>query len=58
METLGWLKSGKRPKMVSCQSDGCAPIVKAFESGAHAKRVDNAATVAVACVCRKRLGIS
>ena len=47
LEALGWLKSGKRPKMVSCQSDGCAPIVKAFESGArHAKRVDNAATVA------------
>ena len=47
LEALGWLKSGKRPKMVSCQSDGCAPIVKAFESGArHAKRVDNAETVA------------
>ena len=47
MEALGWLKSGKRPKMVACQSDGCAPIVKAFESGArHAKRVGNAATIA------------
>ena len=33
--------------MISCQSDGCAPIVQAFESDArHAKRVDNAATVA------------
>ena len=33
--------------MVSCQSDGCAPIVKAVESGArHAKRADNAATIA------------
>ena len=47
METLGWLRNGKRPKMVACQSDGCAPIVKAFESGArHAKRVGNAATIA------------
>ena len=47
LEALGWLKNSKRPKMVSCQSDGCAPIVKAFESGArHAKRVDNAATIA------------
>ncbi len=47
LEALGWLKNGKRPKMVSCQSDGCAPIVKAFESGArHAKRVDNAVTMA------------
>ena len=47
LEALGWLSSGKRPKMVSCQSDGCAPIVKAFESGErHAKRVDNAVTIA------------
>ena len=47
LEELGWLSSGKRPKMVSCQSDGCAPIVKAFESGErHAKRVDNAITIA------------
>jgi threonine synthase len=30
---LGWLKSPKRPKLVSCQSDGCAPIVRAFEKG-------------------------
>ena len=47
LDALGWLKSGKRPKMVSCQSDGCASIVKAFESGErHAKRVDNAVTIA------------
>src|SRR5437667_4661935 len=30
---LGWLKSDKRPRLVSCQSDGCAPIVRAFEAG-------------------------
>src|SRR5262245_3055166 len=30
---LGWLKSPKLPKLVSCQSDGCAPIVRAFEKG-------------------------
>jgi len=30
MEKLGWIGS-KRPKMVSVQSAGCAPIVKAFE---------------------------
>ncbi len=47
LEGLGWLSSGKRPKMVSCQSDGCAPIVKAFESGMrHAERADNAFTIA------------
>ncbi len=47
LEALGWLKSGKRPKMVACQSDGCSPIVNAFNVGnRHAKRVDNAKTVA------------
>jgi threonine synthase len=30
---LGWLESEKRPRLVSCQSDGCAPIVRAFEAG-------------------------
>ena len=47
LEALGWMNDGKRPKMVACQSDGCAPIVKAFESGAkHAERFENAATIA------------
>jgi len=47
LETLGWLKGGQRPKMVACQSDGCAPIVTAFENGTkHAKRFENAATIA------------
>lgn len=32
MEKLGWINS-KRPRMVSVQSDGCAPMVKAFEEG-------------------------
>jgi threonine synthase len=30
---LGWLKSVSRPRLISCQSDGCAPIVRAFEKG-------------------------
>ncbi|MEK6754684.1 MAG: threonine synthase [Bacteroidota bacterium] len=30
MEQLGWIDS-KRPKMISVQSSGCAPIVKAFQ---------------------------
>lgn len=34
METLGWLKTKTRPRMVAVQSDGCAPIIKAFQSGA------------------------
>jgi threonine synthase len=32
---LGWLESDTRPRMFSCQSSGCAPIVTAFESGAE-----------------------
>ena len=30
---IGWLDSDKMPRMVSVQSDGCAPIVKAFDQG-------------------------
>ena len=34
LETLGWLENTKRPRMVSVQADGCAPVVKAFQSKA------------------------
>jgi len=34
LETIGWLTPGHRPKMVSVQTDGCAPIVRAFDRGA------------------------
>ena len=34
MEAMGWL-DGKRPKMFAVQSDGCAPIVKAFNEGSE-----------------------
>lgn len=33
LEQLGWLKSTSRPRMVSVQAIGCAPVVKAFEEG-------------------------
>ncbi|MFQ5512240.1 MAG: threonine synthase [Candidatus Krumholzibacteriia bacterium] len=32
MEALGWIDS-TRPRMVTVQSDGCAPMVRAFENG-------------------------
>ena len=32
MEQLGWIGS-HRPKMISVQSEGCAPIIRAFEQG-------------------------
>jgi len=30
---LGWLESTRRPRFIACQSDGCAPIVRAWEKG-------------------------
>ena len=47
LEELGWLKEGKLPRMVVVQSDGCCPIVKAFEVGQRfAEPFRNAYTVA------------
>jgi threonine synthase len=47
LEALGWLKSPKKPRMYSCQSDGCAPIAVAFDKGERfAKKFENAATIA------------
>ena len=34
LESLGWLEKTKRPRMVSVQADGCAPVVRAFQNGA------------------------
>jgi threonine synthase len=46
LETLG-LVNEKRPKMISVQSSGCAPIVRAFENGEEfAKPWENAQTFA------------
>jgi threonine synthase len=47
LDALGWLTSPKRPRMISCQSDGCAPIAVAYEKGERfAKKFENAATIA------------
>lgn len=47
LTTLGWLKEGKMPRLVSCQSDGCAPIVRAYETGLRfAEPIVGAHTVA------------
>jgi threonine synthase len=47
LQSLGWLESTKLPRMVSVQSDGCAPIVRAFEAGSRfAEPFANAHTVA------------
>ena len=47
IEALGWVPPQRRPRMVSVQAEGCAPIVRAFQSGSdHAERVVNAHTIA------------
>ena len=33
MEKMGWIEPGQRPRMVSVQAAGCAPIVRAFDAG-------------------------
>ena len=46
MEELGWIDS-TRPRMISVQAEGCAPIVNAFAAGADtAEAVTQPATVA------------
>jgi threonine synthase len=35
LEALGWLNDAKRPRMVSVQAAGCAPVIKAYEQGAQ-----------------------
>jgi threonine synthase len=47
LEAIGWIEPGHRPKMVSVQATGCAPIVRAFEEGAEtATPWENAHTAA------------
>ncbi len=46
MEQLGWIDS-RRPRLISVQSAGCAPIVRAFHAGARtAEPWSGAATIA------------
>ena len=33
LEELGWVREGRRPRMVVVQAEGCAPMVRAFERG-------------------------
>ncbi len=47
LSELGWLKGEKRPRMVAVQSDGCCPVVRAFESGKRfAEPFESAKTIA------------
>lgn len=56
MESMGWIDS-RRPRMVSVQSETCAPIVRAFESGERfADEFENAASVASGLRVPKAIG--
>ncbi len=56
MEQMGWI-DGKRPRMVSVQSIGCAPIVKAFHDGTRfADEFPNAHTQASGLRVPKAIG--
>ena len=47
MEQLGWVKPSKRPKMISVQAAGCAPVTRAFEAGNSSSQMwQNASTFA------------
>ncbi|GGH15933.1 threonine synthase [Silvibacterium dinghuense] len=59
MEALGWVKPGKRPKMIAVQASGCAPIARAFREGAHVSQMfENAATFAAGLRVPKPYGDS
>src|SRR5260370_32104549 len=56
MEQMGWIGS-KRPKMVTVQASGCAPIVRAFEEGKRfADEFPNASTTASGLRVPKAIG--
>jgi threonine synthase len=56
MEKMGWIGT-KRPRMVTVQAAGCAPIVRAFEEGKRfADEFPNAATTASGLRVPKAIG--
>ena len=56
MEAMGWI-GPDRPRMVSVQAAGCAPIVEAFAKGGESSEFwDNAATIASGLRVPKALG--
>ncbi|MBO0885302.1 MAG: threonine synthase, partial [Mycobacterium sp.] len=56
MQELGWI-TGPLPRLVAVQSTGCAPIVRAFETGArHAEPWADAHTVAFGITVPQAIG--
>lgn len=56
LEEIGWIGS-ERPRMISVQAEGCAPIVRAYESGRDESTFyENAETIAAGLRVPKALG--
>ncbi|HEY3745083.1 MAG TPA: threonine synthase [Gemmatimonadaceae bacterium] len=56
MQQLGWI-GDKRPRMITVQAAGCAPIVRAFEAGERsAEPIQNATTIAAGLRVPKAIG--
>ena len=56
MEEMKWIGE-KRPRMISVQAAGCAPIVRAFDAGKRfADEFPNAATVAAGLRVPRAIG--
>src|SRR5438105_1653298 len=56
MEQIGWIGS-QRPRMVTVQAEGCAPIPRAFEAGATAApEIENAHTIAAGLRVPRAIG--
>ena len=53
MERLGWIGES-RPRMVSVQAEGCAPIVRAWEAGERRRALAECAHVGGRSACAAR----
>src|SRR5882762_9027108 len=59
LDQVGWVRPGKKPRMIAVQSTGCAPVVRAFEQGASVSQMwQNAATFAAGLRVPKPYGDS
>jgi threonine synthase len=57
MEKLGWIEKERRPKMISIQASGCAPIIKALHEDKSASEMwPNASTLAAGLRVPKAYG--
>lgn len=57
LQELGWIRKDKMPRLVSVQSEGCAPIVKAWEEGKRVSEFwEDSQTIAFGINVPKALG--